>query len=358
MEIVPARSPGTELEPVQAPPRLRFQPGELPSSRNPYTVYVEKQRNAGTRRAMKGCLDRMAEIISPTREPHLSPEHSGETIKWWLLGYEDAEILCRAFTEHGYSPSSINKHLSAFRQVLKTSWRLKLMTSEDYAAAADIESVENDRLPAGRSVGPAEVAKMLAACLSEGVKGVRDAAIIAVLTSTGARRDEVASMRIEHFDTVERTIKIIGKRDKEREVYVHDDAMVYLQNWLAILDATRGPMWRSINRWGQIGEGQMTGVDMGRITERWRKAAGVRPMTTHDMRRTFAGNLLDKGVDLATVQELMGHASPVTTQRYDRRPARGRRAAVDKLHLPRPEDLVQDAERTAIEAPEQEGNES
>ena len=348
MEIVPARSPGTELEPVQEPQRLRFRPGELPPSRNPYTVYVGKQSNAGTRRAMKGCLDRMAEIISPTPEPH--PENSGETITWWVLGYEDAEILCRAFTEHGYSPSSINKHLSAFRQVLKTSWRLKLMTSEDYTAAADIESVDNDRLPAGRSVGPAEVTKMLAACLSDGVKGIRDAAIIAVLTSTGCRRDEVASMRIEHFDSVERTIKITGKGGKEREVYVHDDAMVYLQNWLAILDTSRGPMWRSINRWGQIRDGQVTGVDMGRITERWRKAAGVRAMTTHDMRRTFAGNLLDKGVDLATVQELMGHASPVTTQRYDRRPARGRRAAVDKLHLPRPEELVQGTERAALAA--------
>lgn len=315
-------------------------------------VYTAKHPSAETRRAMKGCLDRMAEIMSPTREPYLSPEDSGETFMWWMLGYEDAEILCRVFAERGYSPSSTNKHLSAFRQVLKTSWRLKLMNAEDYRAAADIESVKGERLPAGRSVGTTEVAAMLTACLADGLKGIRDAAIIAVLASTGARRDEVAGMLIEHFDSAERTIKIVGKGDKQREVYVHDDAMVYLQNWLAILDASKGPMFRPINRWDHIRNTSIKGLDVGRVTDRWRRAAGVRPMTSHDMRRTFASTLLDEGVDLATVQQLMGHASPVTTERYDRRPARGRRAAVDKLHLPRPQDLVQNAERVALPAPE------
>ncbi|MGW6500259.1 tyrosine-type recombinase/integrase [Nonomuraea angiospora] len=55
----------------------------------------------------------------------------------------------------------------------------------------------------------------------------------------------------------------------------------------------------------------------------------------HDhFRRTFIGELLDAGVDLATAQALVGHASPATTARYDRRPERTRRAAVDKLGTP------------------------
>ncbi|GAA4229455.1 integrase [Streptosporangium album] len=54
----------------------------------------------------------------------------------------------------------------------------------------------------------------------------------------------------------------------------------------------------------------------------------------HDFRRTFIGELLDAGVDLATAQALVGHASPATTARYDRRPERVRRTAVDKLATP------------------------
>ncbi|MFC4118203.1 tyrosine-type recombinase/integrase [Nonomuraea zeae] len=54
----------------------------------------------------------------------------------------------------------------------------------------------------------------------------------------------------------------------------------------------------------------------------------------HDFRRTFIGELLDAGVDLATRQALVGHSSPATTAKYDRRPERTRRAAVDKLATP------------------------
>jgi integrase len=54
----------------------------------------------------------------------------------------------------------------------------------------------------------------------------------------------------------------------------------------------------------------------------------------HDFRRPFIGELLDAGVDLATAQALVGHSSPAATAKYDRRPERARRAAVDKLATP------------------------
>ncbi|MFB4273558.1 tyrosine-type recombinase/integrase [Nonomuraea sp. GTA35] len=57
-------------------------------------------------------------------------------------------------------------------------------------------------------------------------------------------------------------------------------------------------------------------------------------LRAHDFRRTFIGKLLDPGVDLTTAQALVGHASPATTAKYDRRPERTRRAAVDKLATP------------------------
>ena len=65
-----------------------------------------------------------------------------------------------------------------------------------------------------------------------------------------------------------------------------------------------------------------------------REEAGLKPFSPHDLRRTFAGDLLDAGVDLSTVQDLMGHANPATTKVYDRRDDRRKREAAARVRVP------------------------
>jgi integrase len=96
----------------------------------------------------------------------------------------------------------------------------------------------------------------------------------------------------------------------------------------------RGPFFRAVDRWGKITSRHLSARSVGQVISQRRQQAGPRPASTHDFRRTFIGDFIDAGADLAQAQQLAGHASPATTSRYDRRDGRARRAAVDRLSLP------------------------
>ena len=71
-----------------------------------------------------------------------------------------------------------------------------------------------------------------------------------------------------------------------------------------------------------------------KIVRRRGSQAGIESFSPHDLRRTFCSDLLDAGIDIVTVQKLVGHASPVTTAQYDRRGEETKRMAVQRLEIP------------------------
>lgn len=317
--------------------------GPLPEARNPYLVYLSGLRGVESARTMGGCLDRIALLTGASGQ-----DRPGLLFPWHLLRYEHTSLiratLLRQTGQAGepWSPSYLNKHLSALRGVLKTAWRLTLMTAEDYHRARDVPNVTGSRLPTGRSLAASEFVSLLRTCLADPAHaGSRDAALIAVLYNTGMRRAELAAARIEQYDPGSRLIRVVGKRDKERAAPLNEPTAVYLGRWLALYGARTGPLFPALHRSGALLDRPrpMTPAAIGQLLNRRRLASGLPALTAHDFRRTFIGDLLDAGADLATVQALAGHASPVTTSRYDRRPERVRQEAVSRLRIPAPDEL-------------------
>ncbi|MCW2946057.1 MAG: integrase/recombinase [Actinoallomurus sp.] len=311
--------------------------------RDPYRVYLDRLDSAQSRRTMRGCLDRIARIVAMDDTGAVT----GAGRPWWRLRYEHtmrirAELRGR-MGEGGapaYSPASVNKHLVALRQVLLECWRLELMSAEDYKRAVDLKSVESSRLPRGHHIPDRSLGAALAACDTDtSPAGRRDAALLGVLYTTGARRAEIAGLALTDYDPSERSLRVRGKRNKERLVYVTVEAATRLDAWIAVRGRTPGALFPPISKGGRcrISDGRFThptGQAIAGVVTRRLAQAGAPAHTPHDFRRTFIGDLLDAGVDLATAQQLVGHSSPATTARYDRRPERQRREAVDRLRLP------------------------
>jgi integrase len=190
---------------------------------------------------------------------------------------------------------------------------------------------------AGRHLSGPEVRALLVAA-SKGAAGVRDLAMIGAMYGAGLRRAEVARLALSDVDPTRQRLRVHGKGSKERWVYLPTGAVFALDRWLAHRGETAGglfvPLWKGgdVRHWGHL-----TPKAVARRVTRAAGLAGLADVSTHDLRRTFAGDALDAGTDLATVQRAMGHASPATTAVYDRRGERTARAAADRLTVPLPD---------------------
>jgi integrase/recombinase XerC len=148
----------------------------------------------------------------------------------------------------------------------------------------------------------------------------RDRAILEVMYSCGLRVSEVVGLNVEDVDLVEGFIKVRGKGDKERLVPVgskaRDAIKAYVTARHAPMKSAREPeKYQALflnNR-----NGRLTTRSIGRLIKKYaHQASFFRPIHPHAIRHTFATHLLNAGADLRAIQELLGHSSLSTTQKY------------------------------------------
>jgi len=291
----------------------------LPRDRNPAAVYLGRLAS-GSRRTMRHSLDTIAALAAGA---------DALSMPWQGLRYQHTQLIRQQLAET-YAPATANRHLSALRGVLEEAWRLGLLTAEDYRRAVDVPNVRGSTLPAGRSLSAGEISALFSSC-GDDPAGRRDRALIAVLYGTGARRAEASALDVADFDPVDGAFRVRGKGDKERSLFLPDAALPALRAWFEVRGSAPGPLFVPILKSGRLSDRRLTGQAILLILRRRGELAGIEPFTPHDLRRTFAGDMLDAGVDLVTVQGMMGHANPATTGRYDRRGDRAKRRAASLL---------------------------
>ncbi|RMG90072.1 MAG: site-specific integrase [Chloroflexi bacterium] len=296
---------------------------------NPAMVYISTLSSERSRQVMLESLDIAASLLTDGRVKNALE------IEWRLLRYPHMAAL-RALLVERYSPSTVNRILSALRGVLKAAWRLGQMTSEEYYRTRDVQNVRNEVLPAGRELGEGEIMALVAACKRDKTAaGVRDAALLALLCACGLRRAEVVALDVDDYNAEDGQLKIRrGKGRKQRTVYVHGGAARALGAWLALHPDETQALFLPVNKGGNIGKRRITSQAVYNMLKKRAKEAGVDAFSPHDLRRTFVSNLLARGADVAIVAQLAGHSDVNVTARYDRRPEEAKRQAASLLHFP------------------------
>jgi integrase/recombinase XerC len=151
----------------------------------------------------------------------------------------------------------------------------------------------------------------------EAVVALRDSAVLELLYATGIRVSELCGLDAGHLDQGRRTVRVRGKGDKERTVPVGVPALCAVTRWL---EAGRPTLATAAS-----GTALFLGVRGGRLDprtarrivhERLREAGTTRDAGPHGIRHSTATHLLEGGADLRSVQEILGHSSPATTQIY------------------------------------------
>ncbi len=299
----------------------------IPLDQNPAAVYLAGLNTHDGRRTMRQALDRMAEMLTGTPD--------ALQCNWGAVRFQHTMAI-RSQLLSQYRPATVNKYLSALRGVLKAAWLLGQMDAESYQKAVAVKGVKNTTLPTGREVMAEEIAALVAVCHEDdGPSRWRDIAIIAVLYGGGLRRAELVGLDMAHFDQKQGKLVVYGKGQKERTVWLGSSIQRSLEQWVLVRGTWSGPLFCPINKSHRIMQRRLTTQAVYYILQKRCEQADVSiDISPHDFRRTFVSDLLDQGVDIATVSRMAGHANIQTTARYDRRGEETKRDAAEKLQLP------------------------
>lgn len=299
--------------------------------RNPLTLYL-------TRLAPSSQLT-MRYVLQDAADRLGFEDINLEEIDWHLLHPEHVIALVAALREDGYAPNTSSLYVNAVRGVMNEAWRMSLITQEHLLKMRTVKASAGTRLGQGRNLRRTLIREMMEACAADPrPQGLRDAAVIGILYGSGMRKSESVNLDLAQVDFAERSLRVIGKGNKELVKYAPDWAFAKLQAWLAFRreqlkegEEDDSFLFNRIRRGSHITRERITKHAIYYIARQRGEQVGVKIMP-HDFRRSFITRVIEEH-DLSIAQKLAHHTNIQTTASYDVRDDNERRRAVDRFDL-------------------------
>jgi len=289
-----------------------------------FLQYLNAERNASahTIKSYREDLTALAGYLTEARGGNC-PRPEAITVME-LRGY------VAAMHEAGYAKTSIARRLASLRSFFKFGQR------EGWTKTNPAKPLRSPRK--GRSLphflSAEDIGRLLLAPPASTTMGLRDRAILETMYSAGLRVSETVGLNRGDLDFEDGILRVRGKGRKERLAPIGSYAIAALQTWLAKARLNpREPVGGTapvfLNKFGH----RLTTRSVGRMLEKYLQLTSLDSRTTpHSLRHSFATHLLDRGADIRSVQELLGHKSLVTTQIYTHVSTTALRAVYEKAH--------------------------
>lgn len=263
-------------------------------------ITIERGLSRNTVTAYRRALHAYADTLHTTGTRHLNDATQRHV----------EDHITHLHTTRGLSTSAITQHLAAIRGLHRFALDEGITTHDP---TAEVPTPKSRRgLP--RPLSQSDVARLL-----EATSPGRDTALAETMYATGARVSEVVGLDVHHVvdqedGTIRRHVTVTGKGDRQRMVILGSHATSALSAWFEDREFAADPDTHAVFVDG-------TGKRMSRqrawaIIAGAAKRAGLSGVGPHTLRHSFATHLLAGGADVRVIQELLGHASVTTTQRY------------------------------------------
>lgn len=286
--------------------------------------YLATERNASdlTIKAYREDLLGLVDWLETTR---------GEVPRPNAMSPQDLRAFQAALQQAGYARATISRKLASLRSFYRFAMRQGIAT--DNPAKPLRNPRQQRKLP--HVLNNKEVGSLLLAPPSDQTMGLRDRAILETMYSAGLRVSELVGLRDRDIDRDQQIIRVRGKGRKERISPLGSYALRAINRYAKkrIRDPKSESLGKDapvfVNRFGRI----LTTRSVGRMLEKHIAVTGLDSRTSpHTLRHSFATHLLDRGADIRSVQELLGHKSLATTQIYTHVSAANLRKVYEKAH--------------------------
>ncbi|MGB3591649.1 MAG: tyrosine-type recombinase/integrase [Nonlabens sp.] len=228
------------------------------------------------------------------------------------LHYDHVRTWMSELVESGLKARTVNRKISSLSLYFDFLRQLGILQNDPLALHTSLKTDKAIQLPFSKK----EILQLLnSQSFPADFNGLRDRLVIELLYATGVRRDELINLKLSAVDFNENTIRVLGKRSKERIIPLMSSLKSLVSQYIEERNALQYPLSGELLL-TQRGKKLYPSLVYRVVKSYFSRVSSKVKISPHIIRHTFATHMLDEGADLNTVKELLGHSSLASTQVY------------------------------------------